>query len=501
MLKYTGHPLVDVGAATLAAFEATRRMTPEQLTSEQLDRSTAYIESHYGVEPFSGYIRVLLPNSGYVNAGPEKRKAYIDLMLHGYKSNPKPIGRPCSFCGDEATSLAFRQNIPLLSGEQAFNFFAEGQKGLPVCHKCLLSIQAFPLGSVKCNGKALIVHSANPDLTYEYARRFSIRNREFAGLGEDVRFPKTMLIEILLEIYREQTTTESSNGALTAYHLTNFGTNADIDIYHLPLSSIDFIRIAKTGKYKDSWNSIVDRAWEVEKTEGAVKKPRRTSSKDKPTKPPKKKVSHRNFFYEDLFDLPDNAGRFLRVYFLRLPLSRGFKGSDSQVNSNTTEGEEKTKKSKTKINPDPRYGYSFKSDAGIVSWNLTSLFLRKVMNMDKVRIDSIRQLADRLVDYVQHQDARLFSKLFSIRRYGDLSLELLKADKQFVQAGQAPLFTFRQFVDIFEESEDMPRADWSLARDLVLVRMIEQLHQAGWWSEHNKELEEATREVSELDQI
>jgi hypothetical protein len=27
----------------------------------------------------------------------------------------------------------------------------------------------------------------------------------------------------------------------------------------------------------------------------------------------------------------------------------------------------------------------------------------------------------------------------------------------------------------------MPRIDWTLARDLVLIRVIEQLHQQGWF--------------------
>ena len=119
--------------------------------------------------------------------------------------------------------------------------------------------------------------------------------------------------------------------------------------------------------------------------------------------------------------------------------------------------------------------------------------------MDKVRINAIRELGDKLAEYVRTQDARLFSKIFNARRYKDLSLELLKANKATVQAGEPPLFSFNQFVDIFEESEQMPRADWSLARDLVLVRMIEELHAADWWHAHKPELEDATRDVASID--
>ncbi len=266
--------------------------------------------------------------------------------------------------------------------------------------------------------------------------------------------------------------------AITAYQLTNFGQDADIEIYHLPASSIRFVYIARTGKYKSAWEAVVERAWEIEEEPKRKRQPKKKATKEAQSKKkPKQLVGRHNFFYEELFDLPENAQRFLRTYFLRVRVVRVKGPRDS----------------------DPRQKYSPIGDAVIVSWDLTSLFLREVMNMDKVRINAIRELGDKLAEYVRTQDARLFSKIFNARRYKDLSLELLKANKATVQAGKSPLFSFDQFVDIFEESEEMPRADWSLARDLVLVRMIEQLHAADWWAVHKPELEEATRDVAALD--
>jgi hypothetical protein len=37
------------------------------------------------------------------------------------------------------------------------------------------------------------------------------------------------------------------------------------------------------------------------------------------------------------------------------------------------------------------------------------------------------------------------------------------------------LVTFDQFVSIFEEGEELPYRDWKLARDLLLIRVIERL--------------------------
>ena len=33
---------------------------------------------------------------------------------------------------------------------------------------------------------------------------------------------------------------------------------------------------------------------------------------------------------------------------------------------------------------------------------------------------------------------------------------------------------------VFEEGDEVARPDWRLARDLVLIRMVERLYQLGW---------------------
>jgi len=37
---------------------------------------------------------------------------------------------------------------------------------------------------------------------------------------------------------------------------------------------------------------------------------------------------------------------------------------------------------------------------------------------------------------------------------------------------------------VFEEGDEIARSDWQLARDLILIRMIEQLYQKGWLGAH-----------------
>ena len=170
--------------------------------------------------------------------------------------------------------------------------------------------------------------------------------------------------------------------------------------------------------------------------------------------------------YEDLLRLPDNAATFIRTYFLRRP-------------------------ERVRRKDDPRSEYSIKSDLELISWPLLDLFLRKVVIMDKARIAHIRTLGDTLADYVRTEnDRRFFHTFLTATRYEHVRNALIKASLARLKRGEPPLITFDQFIAIFEEGEELPRFDWSLARDLVLIRMIEQLYQQGWLKSHADILEE-----------
>lgn len=446
MLLYTGHPLVDVGVATITAY--LKKRDASEVTANDLEIIADYVEGQYSVNPMRSFLTVLFPNSGYVQPAfdrfPEKRKAYADQLLRGHKGNSAIAERNCVFCGRPATMMAFRQHIPLLGGETAFNFYPEGSLGLPVCADCMLAIQVFPLGSTKCNGRALIVHSDCSDVTQAFASKFLEKNLQIlqiAGLDKmpDVRFPRTLLVETLMGIEKDRLRVNQRQPcSVTAYHLTNYGTNADITIYELPLGVMEFVLEANTPTHQASWNSLVARGWEISKAK----------SKSKPEDQAKGEEQRRNFLYEDLFTLPGQAPRFLRIYFLRKPIRNTF-------------------------DTDPRRTYSLGEDIGLLSWSLATLFLRRVMNMDRERIAAIEQLADKLADYVMSQDSRLFLQIHRARGYGDLRRLLVNADISWAKATSTPLVSFEDFIEIFEEGEDIARPDWSLARDLILIRMID----------------------------
>ena len=147
MLEYTGHPLVDVGIATITAF-ADKRM-PEELTEADLDDVADYITREYVQDPLKSFLTVAFPNSGFTqpayNKTPEKREMYAVRVLRNYGDDtPLLDNEVCVFTGRPAVDVAFgekeslpqgrafRQHIPLLTGENVINFHTYGDAGLPV---------------------------------------------------------------------------------------------------------------------------------------------------------------------------------------------------------------------------------------------------------------------------------------------------------------------------------------------------------------------------------
>ena len=495
LLEYTGHPLFDVGAATIAEFVRKRNLA--LITEADLDKVADFLAQQYVINPLKSFLTVAFPNSGFTQPAfekvPQKRAEYAQRVLRGYRTGTPHLDENCVFTGDPAVGIAFsdklppgrafRQHVPLLTGEGVINFHPYGDAGLPVSGVALLCIQVFPLGCAKCAGKLLAVHSDSGDLTYEFAAKFLNDNRRALLLAQQQdskkmpeanRSARTLLIETLLEVElrRRDEAEEHQSCSVTAYHLSNSGQsnpldtrNPPLEIYHLPLELTDFLSQIVGPDYKAEWSAIAKRAWQLSKPKKKGKRAKEGTQEKEDTRP------RRNLLYEDLFQLPENARAFVRHYFLRVPV-------------------------RTRFENDPRRTYSLREEAGLVSWKLTELFLRKVMTMDKDRIQQIRELGDRLAAHVSGQNDKRFFRDFFEHRYHYFRTTLIRANLAQVQKGKPPLITLDPYIEVFEEGSDVERPDWRLARDLVLIRMIEKLYEQGWLGKNV----EAIPEISEVEE-
>ena len=470
-LSYTGHPFVDVGLATMMAFVGKQR--PEELVSDDLKSIAAYMKEMYVQDPLRSFFTVVFPNSGFTQPAyaktPGKRQLYAEHVLGAWEaetlaSNDAFLDAPVADVsydvdGKLGAGRADRRHIPLLTGQAVINFGAEGEPGLLVSGLAMLAIQAFPLGCLKCAGRLLAVHSDNPDILLYFANAFLTQNRlkislaraaNSKKLDEASHSPMTALVHTLLsaEHMRGEALADQLPFSVTAYHISNSGQGPSLDIYHLPSQTIDFLRTMHRDPFATPWSAIAARGWQ---------RPRNTKEGD--AFEPKY-----NTLYEDLFRLPDEAPRFIRTYFLRAPRRM----RDKQ---------------------DPRSEYSAQEEAGLVSWVITEEFLKGVLSMNAERVHEIRDMGDSLAQYVAEQNDQAFLRTFyRTRSYADLRTILIRANMANLRRGAEPLVKFDPFITVFEEGEELPHINWQLARDLVLIRMIERLHDLGWLRQHQESI-------------
>jgi len=115
--------------------------------------------------------------------------------------------------------------------------------------------------------------------------------------------------------------------------------------------------------------------------------------------------------------------------------------------------------------------------------------------MDKERIEQIRKMGDQLADYVSNQnDRRFFREFYTESRYDYLRNSLIKANLSYTKRGNKPFLTFDPYIEVFEEGNELALSDWRLARDLVLIRMVECLYEKGWFAKNADAIPDQTDE-------
>jgi CRISPR-associated protein Cst1 len=247
-------------------------------------------------------------------------------------------------------------------------------------------------------------------------------------------------------------------------------------MFVLPSSAISFALHAR-AECPDAWNYLVRSAQSLEPAPERVEQKKTKNRAGEEKVRPIQVYGERNYLFEDLFGLPQNAPYFLHRYLLRTPVVLS------------------AKLAKSKEQFDPRVGYSWMKDSKAFSWTLVQLFLSEVMKMEKERIEAIQKMGDRLAAYIKENDSRLFKQLFTARSEYHLRFVLLKA----ASAASDVLLPYKEYIKVFfvdDEGETM-RSDWSLARDLLMVRIIEQLHLSQWLEEHAELVEQTDQELEE----
>lgn len=435
LLRYTGHPLVDVGVATGTAFSHKQR--PEDVTVDDLTAIADYLKDIYcHIKSIQNFISTIFLNSAFVQHAKslEEKQQYADSVLYAFQEDtPILEGEQCIFFPEKPAVLyAHRQFMPLLNGSGIANFSPLGASGIPISGVALLVIHIMPLGCMKC-GNLLSFHqlrgmSDGQDMTVILARQALEKNRaaildmrldpekELPNYGS---YKKTRYIEALLQAQQSTQRRKANWQNITGYYFTNYGPKPDLQLVRLDNAVADFVHTAQQDA-SQAWNRSVYATWQRPKGEEAIS-PDETNTH-----------TWRNYLYEALFDLPQNARRFL---------------------GHLEQGRD---------------------------WQLIAIFLRKVLLMEQERIETYKMLGDLLGDYLLGYEAPalgFYHKFARADKYFKLRDAIRSAEEKMMKAGEAaPIFTLERFVLAFETPSEGYR-DWRLGRDLIAMRIREIIFQ------------------------
>lgn len=479
-LRWTGNYMMDMAAAGLTVF--AEKDNPELLTAEDLKKFQIWAERVYFAPDLTSWISVVF-TSNFMNPSfsLEKKKEVLRDVLTSFE-RPGLLPVPCAFFPElPAQQRVARDLFPMLMGRGPMNFYPDGQPGLPLSGLAITALQGLSLATPLVSGRALLLDADDPVLLLQVVRTWhaELMRRAELSLSSNARLdkwaaPRTRLIEALRNIMAQRPasteTAEGSTGGATIYHLSNSGQGPDVQISILQQPVIRFLENAER-RFNSEWNALVSVAL-------------RPADGDKDAQ-----YGTKNDLDEALFDLPDNSPRFIGRFFTPVfrraafppepkPVRKGKRAVDTPVSA-----------------PAPlRLGRV---------WALTALFLREVVGMDKERVRAIETLGTALGTWIADENDRpLFRSVYEVRGAAPMRHLLLKAtfdkakqdaEKGPPKADQTLLITPELYLRVFMETDEIARADFTLARDLLKMRVIQVLHEADFFNKNRgaPELEQA----------
>lgn len=496
---YTGHALVDVGLAGLCALSG--RSLPTELHDADLDAGGDFIAEHYFTGALDPYLSVVFTNnSGYAGPNRAKRPGDYAEVFRPHRVPPRKHlsaalpGSACAFCAAPAHAGVHRQHVPLFSAAGVLNFLPGGQGELRVCARCLLVVQFAPMAGRRANGKMLAVHTDDARLMLTFAARYLEDNRRLLRLAlpserapvhpafereqpmwdptnkrykmADAKGPRSLVLADLTDIAVRTAPSDRHPrpAGLHVYLLSNSGQGPSLECLPVPSGVVAFVRCASEASTRAAWQAITVRFRPLSGVVEQDADPRARRRAARGVSVAGRPGWSANLAFEDLCKVFE--GGFVDRPSARAWLARHVLGRIERHAG------------------DVRF-----ADTQARQWALAALFLTEVMSMKAARIDAIKHFADKLAQHIHSQhDRRLFRALAYAAKPYELRQALLAGQRE--SAGRALLFGLDEYATVWLHED----GDEYLVRDLVCLRVVEQLATAGYFAAHPEEQLEAPGE-------
>lgn len=425
-VNLTGNPFVDSGMWALSRL--AEKNSPENLTIPDLKKAKREIMSLYFKEGwkktlysvFTTNCKILNP-SPHVDNEKEYRIYLEDLIDKISKSKIKKEGS-CIGCGrrdfeDRITNT----NIPLTGSGSHLNYFSYLAQGADYCPACTFSIQFSPLVMYSAYN-ILLLHSQSEKIM-KYASKKPLRSireqkltNNYTGCYDtNIKNPINSLFSIIVDIlnYREENWYDEKP-AIQFYHFTNYGQSPGLEIFHIPDQVFKFLALVKKHQDWDKWFEVVRHGYinvNMDNVEIENKY--------------KNKI---NLVYKNLL-----GGKSIVGYFLDLKNER-------------------------------IYG----------TWKVLELYLSEVRNMEKERIETIKEVGDKIAQYIKDSnDLKRLNKIERVDTYRGFRNQLRILIKNRINSDyEDNLFSFDEYIKYLVPDYKL----WRETQDLLLFRIYEQTY-------------------------
>jgi CRISPR-associated protein Cst1 len=426
----TGDPFVDTG--TVAICEWLLKSSPQEIENSDLNNLIDDLSEIYVQKTWKNQCHgMLLPNHGKMfnpslaKYSLQERKEKIRKYLLDLVKNFTTVQEygNCIACGRRhSLKKVGRSEYPLLGSGTTRNFFSYATDGIDICANCLFAVQIVPIAVYKIGGKLLLLHSNNLKIlkywikdSVKYAKT-QLNLKAFTGFFTPEGYSNSQnamfdLLTKIIQVYSENWYTE--NPSITFYYFLNHNQDGDIQITYFPNEIFRFLAQVKVCEAFTEWRKIVRKGYSSIK-EGENEKDFR---------------NRRNRVYENLL-----RGKTIVPYFI-----------------------------------------NFKERTVNGTWELLVLYLEEVRKMKSDRIETIRNLGDRISDYIRKtDDVKRLTQLERSKYYHNLRNVLRLIEKGMIKAGiEEPIFTFDEYVEFLFPEGSMT---WRETRDLIVFRIYEKLH-------------------------
>ncbi len=413
LFNWTGNPWVDAGIA--AIIELAEKKYPEEIENTDINKCKNLIQSLYLNKAWQGNLYSVFPNhpitqsfgiktrniqaeqiSSNFKRLSEKQSEGFKKLLEIMVNNITPLDESgnCIACGRRNTKeQRNKMHIPL-TGYEGSHFFSFKTEGADYCDTCAFAVQCFPLLCYAC-GKLVLLHSNSRKVMRYWARRCisdvhkQIATRNFTGcLNEKYTNPTNALFHIAQDlILTYDERWTDENATLRIYHFTNYNQGPELDIYDLPSSVFRFLAyIRPHPKYRD-WLKVIRKGYR--NAEGKTEDEYR---------------NYKNSVYLALLN-----GRSIIGYFVT-------------IGTRTAIGD----------------------------WSLLKFYLKEVLNMNDERIKTIKELANKLTEFIKQSSnpSRIVGEIERAQNLWRFSQILLRIERDRIRRKiPSPLITVDDYVD------------------------------------------------------